>query len=158
MFKSICGLYFVDRLCIAQMDKILVSIFLIAILSFVSGIWIFCMCWYNYPNLRTEISNALRTMINSSNFWNIKMSPISKIILVLMSSWEYFIYDSWSNAMIYFIHFSSKGSKISIVKREELFLVIPQKRIFCHYILNEDIFYFFCYFFVRLWHIQTNWQ
>ena len=24
------------------------------------------MCWYNFPNLRTEISNALRTMINSS--------------------------------------------------------------------------------------------
>ena len=33
MFKSISSLYFVDRLCIAYMDKILVSIFLIANLN-----------------------------------------------------------------------------------------------------------------------------
>ena len=55
--------------------------------------------------------------------------------------------------MIYFLYFSDKGSKISIVNRDTdrdyLFLVIAQKRIFCHYILNEDIFheaYLFCYF------------
>ena len=53
--------------------------------------------------------------------------------------------------MICFIHFSGKGSKISIVNRRQnyLFPVIAQKSIFCHYILNEDIFYeayLFAYF------------
>ena len=81
------------------------------------------MCWNDFPNLRTEISNTFRTMINSSNFWNINICSISRKMLVLMPWREYLIYDSWENAIICFIHFSGKESKITIVK-------IPQKKIF----------------------------
>ena len=39
--------------------------------------------------------------------------------------------------MIYFIHFSAKGSKISIVNRDNyLFPVIPQKRIFLSFYIK----------------------
>ena len=115
-----------------------------------------CMCWCNFPNLRTEISNALRTMVNSCNSWNIKMSPVSKIILVLMPTCEYFVYDSWSNIMIYFIHFSGEGSKgledfYGEQRQNYLFPVIPQKRFFCHCMLNKDIFHeAYLLFFARL--------
>ena len=40
------------------------------------------MRWYNFPNMRTETSTTLKTTTDTSNFWNIKICPISKIILV----------------------------------------------------------------------------
>ena len=43
------------------------------------------MCCNIVPDLRPKISNTLRTMINSSNFWNIKIYPFPKIILVCLS-------------------------------------------------------------------------
>ena len=68
-----------------------------------------------------------------------------KIKLVLMPKYEFFIHDSWWNAMIYFIHCNGKGFETSV------FPVIPQKNIFCKYILNEDhlheanlFWYFLC--------------
>ena len=42
--------------------------------------------------------------------------------------------------MTYFTHFSGKGSKIPETEQNYLFSVIPQKGIFCHYILDKKIF------------------
>lgn len=60
------------------------------------------MC-YNFPNLRTNIINTLKTMINTFNFWNAKARPVSKIILALLPYSEYLI------------NLGGKGSKISIM-------------------------------------------
>ena len=63
--KPICSLYFVDRLCISTWARFWFPFFN-SNFKFVSGILLFYMCCYNFPNLRTEISNTLRTMINNN--------------------------------------------------------------------------------------------
>ena len=106
------------------------------------------MCWYNFPNLWIEISNTLRTMINSFDFWNIKICLISKIILDLMPSCEYFIHDS---RVLRFLSRIKTELSISSNSSEE--------NIFSLYIKRRHLSWsLFILFFVQLWNIQTNWQ
>ena len=86
-------------------------------LPFKSNFWFVCG-HHNFVDLRIKISNTHRTIIKISNFCNISVWPVSKIILVLMPYSEYLFRDACWNFMIYMTHFSTKGSKISILNRD----------------------------------------
>ena len=132
MFKSICSLYFVDRLCIVYMDKILVSF---------------------SSKFRAEISNTLRTMINSFNFWNIEICPIFNIILVLIvGEMPWYILHILMVSVLRFLSWIETELSISSSSSTDYFLSLYIKRRHLSWSL------FVLLFFVRLWHIQTNWQ
>ena len=151
MFNSIGGQYFVDRLSIAYMDKILVSILIatlnmpmvsnfficVSIRSQILGLGYLALLEPWLAVLTIEISKYVQYL---RLYWFWCLSENILFIIVVEMPW-YIFYIAVART-IRFLSWTETELSISTNSSKEDFW-------FCHYILKEDIFreaYLFCYF------------
>ena len=124
---------------------------------------LFCMCWYNFPNLRTEISKTqlelwLTVLTFGSSkyvkflrlYWVWCLSVNVSFMMVGEMPW-YILYISVARALRFLSWTKTELSISSNCSKEDYLSLYIKRRHFSWSL-------FVLLFFVRLWYIQTNWQ